>query len=117
MGWYENFRTLNIARCQDPEGFGKAHATIEEWSEADWMNAVVGELGELANLLKKRRRGEYIAQQDVSDEWADVFTYLDLLGRRLNLDPQNAVMGKFHRVSERIGWSVKPAMTKTSRLQ
>lgn len=102
--WYENFRNVNLARCEDPTGFGKAHASISKWSPADWMTAVVGELGELANLLKKQRRGEDVDPQDICDEWADTFTYLDLLARRLAIDPEDAVMSKFNRVSDRIGW-------------
>lgn len=105
MGWYEEFRVDNLRRCVDPEtGFGKAHATIEEWSPSDWMMAVTGELGELANILKKQKRGEYVSPQAISDEWADTFTYLDLLAVRLGIEPEHAVMSKFEAVSERIGW-------------
>lgn len=100
----EQFHAMNVRRCE--EGFGQKFSADypEGWAAADWITAVVGELGELANLLKKRRRGEQISDQSIEDEWADTFTYLDLLAEALGIDPMAAVLRKFDEVSDRIGW-------------
>jgi NTP pyrophosphatase (non-canonical NTP hydrolase) len=99
-GGLGDFHRTSIERSRT--GFG-SHG---DWSLADWMTAVVGELGELANLLKKRRRGESILLTDIHDEWADTFTYLMLLADALDItDPMDLVWRKFNKVSERIGWS------------
>jgi NTP pyrophosphatase (non-canonical NTP hydrolase) len=99
----EQFHAMNVRRCE--EGFGHRSNDHEGWTANDWMTAVVGELGELANLLKKRRRGEEIPDDLIRDEWADTFAYLDLLAEHLGFDPMAAVLSKFDRVSERIGWA------------
>lgn len=101
---FEQFRAENIRRCE--EGFGHKFSAPypEGWSAADWVTAVVGELGELANLLKKRRRGEAIDPEDIAEEWADTFTYLLLLAEAEGIDPMWAARNKFDRVSKRIGW-------------
>jgi NTP pyrophosphatase (non-canonical NTP hydrolase) len=77
-----------------------------DWSINDWLTAVVGEVGELANMLKKVRRGDYPlaqVQQEIADELADIATYLDILAYRLGVDLGPAVADKFNRVSERVG--------------
>jgi len=101
------FRTANVSRCLKwhPQG-------IESWSPSDWMTAVVGELGELASLLKMRNRerdglpGNKFAptDQQIADEIADVFTYLDLLAASMGIDLARAAVEKFNRVSERAGF-------------
>ena len=56
-----------------------------DWSLAEWLQATVGELGELANLLKKVRRGDITmadAMPEVRREFADVVTYLDIFAMR-----------------------------------
>ena len=80
-----------------------------DWKLSAWCNAVTGELGELANLIKKIERGDMTldeARQDVADELADVVTYLDILAFRCGVDLGNATMSKFNRVSERVGSDV-----------
>jgi NTP pyrophosphatase (non-canonical NTP hydrolase) len=101
------FREANLARCikWHPQG-------IESWSPSDWMTAVVGELGELASLLKMRNRerdglpGNKFSPSDkqVADELADVMTYLDLLAAALGVDLGAATVAKFNEVSERVGF-------------
>lgn len=84
-----------------------------DWTDGDWVCAVVGELGELANLIKKRKRGDfdgnekYNYEQEIADEIADVQTYLDLLAFRLGVDLGKATIDKFNRVSDRVGCNVK----------
>lgn len=81
-----------------------------DWALSAWCNAVTGELGELANLIKKIERGDMTlaeAYGDVADELADVQTYLDLLAFRCGVNLGNATANKFNRVSDRVGCDVK----------
>lgn len=81
-----------------------------DWKLSAWCNAVTGELGELANLIKKIERGDMTlseAYDDVADELADVQTYLDILAFRCGVNLGNATVNKFNRVSDRVGCDVK----------
>lgn len=95
-------RCANIIRCRESFGY-----LINDWSVADWSVAVAGEFGELCNLLKKRRRGEEINLQDISDEIADTMIYLDLLAARLGIDLAEAVQYKFNQVSDKRNCDIK----------
>ena len=99
----------------------------EEWNKADWSNAMCGEAGEPANVIKKIRRwesghhgvgdpsqGELLAM--ASAEIADVFLYLDLLATKLGVDIGAAIVDKFNVVSDRQGWGdLKLRHPKASR--
>lgn len=77
-----------------------------DWSPSDWSNALAGEVGELANLIKKVRRGDFTlaqARDAVAKEIADVATYLDLLAMQFGIDVGAAVTAKFNEISERVG--------------
>lgn len=81
-----------------------------DWSPAQWLQAVCGELGEYANLRKKFERGDIDAADFLpaaADELADVVTYLDILAAQLGIDLGKAVMEKFNRVSKRVGCDVR----------
>jgi NTP pyrophosphatase (non-canonical NTP hydrolase) len=76
-----------------------------DWSLGEWSNAVLGELGEAANIIKKVQRGDLAldeAREMLAKEFADVATYLDLLAYRAGVDLGVAVAEKWDRVSERI---------------
>lgn len=89
----------------------------DDWSGADWSNAMCGEAGELANVVKKLRRVEcgypsnpLKPEQDetwlraaLADEAADVYLYLDLLCVKYGVDLPAAIVRKFNAVSERQG--------------
>lgn len=80
-----------------------------DWSLATWSNAVLGELGEAANLIKKIERGDITleaARPELAKEFADVATYLDILAFRAGVDLGQAVVDKFNEVSERVGAGV-----------
>lgn len=71
-----------------------------------WIQATIGEFGELANILKKVDRGDFTldsVRADVAKELADVQTYLDILAFKLEVDLGEATIGKFNEVSKRIG--------------
>ena len=81
-----------------------------DWKPEMWVTALVGEVGEFANLYKKLVRGDfgtgsYYAElsKKLADELADVFCYLDLLANSLSIDLGGAVIEKFNEVSDRIG--------------
>lgn len=81
-----------------------------DWSLGEWMNAVLGELGEAANLIKKVQRGDLSieeARSSIADELADVVTYLDLLAFRAGVDLGSAVEGKWNRISKRVGSTLR----------
>lgn len=76
-----------------------------DWIPAQWLQAVTGELGELANLMKKVDRGDFTleeAREDLAKECADIQIYLDILAFRLGIDLGGATMLKFNEVSRRI---------------
>lgn len=76
-----------------------------DWSLADWFTAVTGEVGELGNVLKKVRRGDYTLdemREDIGKELADVQIYLDILAMRCGVDLGSATISKFNEVSRRV---------------
>lgn len=80
-----------------------------DWSLGEWVTAVTGELGELANLIKKVRRGDLTleaARAELAKELADVACYLDILALQCGVDLGDAVVNKFNEVSKRIGVEV-----------
>ena len=72
---------------------------------AQWLQAVIGEIGEYANLRKKYERGDFTSEyflREARDELADVQCYLDILAASLGIDLGEATRSKFNRVSERV---------------
>ena len=106
-------REANIARLprfKNKKG-EPAHSQPDgsDWVLSTWCNAILGELGELANLVKKVERGDLTldeAREALGKECADVATYLDILAFRLGVDLGQATLDKFNEVSERVGAGV-----------
>ena len=98
---FDKFSELNAARCIE------SFHPIEDWSEVDWAVACAGEVGELCNLIKKRRRGDAIDDREVEDEIADVVAYIDLLCTSLGSSLSDVVVRKFNIVSDRVGSRVR----------
>jgi NTP pyrophosphatase (non-canonical NTP hydrolase) len=76
-----------------------------DWTPADWMTATMGELGELANFMKKVRRGDSTLEEmreNIEKEFADVVIYLDILASQYGIDLGEATRKKFNEVSERV---------------
>lgn len=77
-----------------------------DWSPAQWLQALAGELGEYANVRKKFERGDFdeaTFKKEAAKELADVQTYLDILAYQLGIDLGQATMDKWNEASERIG--------------
>lgn len=87
----------------------------DTWNGADWSNAMCGEAGEAANVVKKLRRhetghhgaldgNEVELHAALADELADVVLYADLLAAKYGIDLTVAVVSKFNEVSRRQGF-------------
>lgn len=108
-----SFDKLRDANCQRLPVFKNKHgepahtrADGSDWAPSQWLEAVVGELGEYANEHKKYVRGdlthaEFIAKAE--KELADVIIYMDILAFQFRIDLGEAVRKKFNEVSVRVG--------------
>lgn len=111
---FEEFSKVNRTRSESPEGFGHK---IEDWSLSDWFTAVVGELGEAANIAKKLNRvrdgvpgndkTEDELRKNLRSEIADVFIYLDLLAQSQGISLVDAVVETFDAKSQKIGYPAR----------
>jgi len=110
---FDTLRKANEARLplfKNKHG-NLAHSKSDgsDWSPAQWLQAVVGELGEYANFRKKYERGDITKEEfsvEAEKELADVIIYLDLLAKQLGIDLGQAVTDKFNEVSRRVGVDV-----------
>lgn len=114
------FSQLRIANCHRLPLFKnargeRAHTEVDgsDWTPADWLTAVVGELGEAANIMKKIKRGDFapgveldMAREALAFEFADVATYLDILAFQHGVDLGEAIREKFNMVSKRVDCKV-----------
>lgn len=108
---FAEFAYANRARCEDPKGFNHR---VESWSTSDWMTAILGELGEAANIAKKlnRYRDGIAGNKETENELraklrreiADVFVYLDLTAQSLNFSLVEAVIEVFDNKSKELGY-------------
>src|SRR5437773_11859063 len=89
LSFYQ-LRSLNVERAKL---WHPGFPGDDTWTLADWSNAMCGEAGEAANIVKKIRRWEtnlHGADQKtigelvplLADEIADVVCYLDLLAAK-----------------------------------
>lgn len=109
---YKDFSNLNRSRCESPDGFNHA---LNSWSTSDWFTAVLGELGEAANIAKKLNRVRdgipgnketpEALREKLRRELADVDIYLDLLYQHLGIDRETAILDTFNAKSREIGYS------------
>lgn len=111
---FDTLRAANMARLplfKNRRG-EPAHSEPDgsDWALSAWCNAVTGELGEAANLIKKIERGDFTldeARGDLAKELADVATYLDILAFRAGVDLGRATVAKWNEVSERVGCGLR----------
>lgn len=111
---FDTLRAANLARLpqfKNGKG-GTAHSEPDGsgWALSAWSNAVLGELGEAANIIKKVERGDLSldeARPALAREFADVQTYLDILAFRAGVDLGRATIAKWNEVSARIGCDLR----------
>lgn len=94
------------------------------WTIADWSNAMCGEAGEAANVVKKIRRLDTGIQQaeqgdrsedemrsaliyKLAKELGDTIIYADLLATKAGISLADAVVYAFNQVSDREGFPEK----------
>lgn len=107
---FGEFSQANRTRCEHPQGF---HHPLSGWSTSDWMTALVGEIGEAANVVKKLNRyrdgvpGNKASEAELRDqlrrELGDVFVYLDLMAQSLGFNIADAAVEVFNKKSAEIG--------------
>lgn len=107
------FSERNRRRCEAPNGFNHR---LDMWSLSDWMTALVGEVGEAANKIKKLNRirdgvpgnsqdeTEASLRADLADELSDAMIYLDLIIQAAGFDPETVRDAKFAKTSAKIGY-------------
>jgi NTP pyrophosphatase (non-canonical NTP hydrolase) len=108
---FEEFSQANRGRCESPQGFNHP---LNGWSSSDWMTALVGEVGEAANIVKKLNRyrdgvpGNKLTADELRDqlrkELGDVFVYLDLMAQSLGFSIADAAIEVFNAKSRNIGY-------------
>lgn len=98
---FNYFQEINKKRCEE------CFHQVNDWSESDWGNAIAGEVGELCNMIKKRRRGEKIDVKELAKELADVVTYAFLIASVLEIDLEKIVIQKFNEVSDKVLTTIK----------
>lgn len=122
---FNTLREANLKRLPEFKNAKGEYAHLQkdgsDWSLGDWVTAVVGELGEAANLIKKVARGDMTldtvvktnpdnstitVRDELAKEFADVQTYLDILAFRAGVDLGMATIKKFNEVSHRVGSNI-----------
>lgn len=108
---FGEFSQANRERSESPKGFNHP---LHGWSTSDWLTAMVGELGEAANVVKKLNRvrdgvpGNKQTEQELRDqlrkELGDTFLYLDLLCQSLGFSIADAAVEVFNSKSIEIGY-------------
>lgn len=108
---FGEFSQANRDRCESPQGFSHS---LDGWSASDWMTALVGELGEAANVVKKLNRyrdgvpgnkqPEEELREQLRKELGDTFVYLDLLCQACGFSVADAAVEVFNSKSIEIGY-------------
>lgn len=117
---FSELRRTSVERCALWHGgtfvtMADDSQLVSDWSAADWSNAAAGEMGELANVIKKIRRQQtgmrgsvdpdmHVLLDQAADELADTVIYLDLVAAFLGIDLGAAIRRKFNAISEREGF-------------
>jgi NTP pyrophosphatase (non-canonical NTP hydrolase) len=108
---FAQFSEANRERCESPHGFNHK---LGSWDTSDWFLAVLGELGEAANVGKKlnRVRDGIPGNKESPDELraklrkeiGDAFVYLDLLAQAHGFSIADAAVEVFDLKSTEIGY-------------
>ena len=107
----KQFSERNRKRCESPQGLNH---DLHAWSGSDWMVAMVGEVGEAANVLKKLNRyrdgvpgnkeSAEALREKLDNEIADAYIYMDLFCQAMGIDLATAVERVFAAKSAEIGY-------------
>lgn len=110
---FAEFSSRNRRRCEAKDGFNHP---LSGWSTSDWFVAVMGEIGEAANIAKKLNRvrdgipgnTEHVADLRIKlrKELGDVYVYLDLLAQSCGINIEEAAIEVFDAKSRQIGYPV-----------
>ena len=121
---FSAFSIANRVRCESPDGFNHA---LNSWDTSDWFLAVLGELGEAANVAKKLNRvrdgipGNKETPDELRDklrkEIGDAFVYLDLLAQAHGFSICDAAIEVFNAKSREIGYPLELKATGAPALQ
>lgn len=105
------FKQFSEANAQRAPGFTNSKGEkFGEFTPLEVCGCAAGEMGELANLVKKVRRGDFAiddVRQKIADEVGDTVTYLAILCNKLDIDFGEACRVKFNAVSDRVKSEVK----------
>lgn len=106
---FNDLREVNVCRSERWHPGG-----LNEWSLSDWGVAAAGEMGEVLNVIKKLNRerdglkGNFVTKlqlrEQLGHELADVVIYLDILAASEGIDLGAAIIDKFNRTSEKVGF-------------
>ncbi len=110
---FKELREKNVKRAIE------TFKTYDNQPLSYWITAIVGELGELANMTKKMQRvkmggidgghsytAEDITKKMLAEEIAGVIIYIDLLSSLLEIDLHNAVVQTFNEKSFETGSNI-----------
>jgi NTP pyrophosphatase (non-canonical NTP hydrolase) len=110
------FSTLRLANITRLPLFKNSKGVIahqksdgSDWSLLEYAGALAGEVGELANMLKKVRRGDTTlaeVREAVAKEIADCQIYLDILAMQAGVELGGATVQKFNETSRKTGVGV-----------
>lgn len=110
MGYGTDGLTFNALRSANERRAADDFKECGDWTPAQWLQAMVSEVGEYANLRKKYERDglpdDYFLEE-AAKELADIQCYLDLLALSLGIDLGRATMDKWNAVSRRRGSRVR----------
>ena len=108
---FKTFAAANVTRCTSKYGFNHK---LNGWSASDWMVAILGELGEAANIIKKLNRcrdgirgnkeSKARLQKKLRKELGDVFVYLDLTCQSHGFTIEEAAVEVWDAKSKEIGY-------------
>src|SRR5574343_1402706 len=99
MGYMTDGLTLNVLREANKKRQIQCFPQCTEWTPSQWLQALVGEIGEYANIRKKFERGsitEAEFKEQGSKELADIQTYLDLLAASVGVNLGQSTIDKFN---------------------
>ena len=108
---FGEFSQANRDRCESLQGFKHK---LQDWDTSDWFLAILGELGEAANVGKKLNRvrdgipGNKESPDELRNklrkELGDVFVYLDLTAQAHGFNIADAAVEVFNAKSVEIGY-------------